>query len=383
MSALPFSTISNLKPLTIHGFDGSGQIQWSKGSQPPKPSHPASVQSWRPQQVDVSAAASDEPSIAAIDDDTILAIYWYAGEQYLGEFNREGLLRRTISLPKDYTALKQLHYDPIHERIALIGENVQTPPEIAIMTRDGGAYRILKSDGTGNAKPPLYRHMAWQSADGLWIEGCLYLPTGDPPAKGWPLIMPVHDGPHKAVRADWPIKAHYFTSRGYAVFYVNYRGSIGRGEAFKQAIYHHVDQAAQDLDTGRAHVIQHTPIHAERVALWGGRFGGWLTLLTLHLSPKNWRCGVVVYPLLPPYVPAELATSFDAKTITCPVALFHGKLDPLVPSTLIENLSAALPEQPPTSFLKIYDQLTDRFNPADWADYYQHVTRFYTQWLAT
>ena len=78
--------------------------------------------------------------------------------------------------------------------------------------------------------------MAYTAADGLELDGILTLPPGRE-AKGLPLVMLPHGGPHAYDEEAFDWWAQAFASRGYAVFQPNFRGSTNRDGAFVRAGY--------------------------------------------------------------------------------------------------------------------------------------------------
>ncbi len=125
---------------------------------------------------------------------------------------------------------------------------------------------------------PFFCHdVHWEHA-GKRIHGLLYWPKIAKSAV--PLIVPIHDGPHSQVFAGWQAKANYFCRQGYAVFYVNYRGSTGYGREFREDDYPGLQ--AQDIVEGLKQIRSNWPISG--IALWGGRYGGRLALRVVALE---------------------------------------------------------------------------------------------------
>ncbi len=109
-----------------------------------------------------------------------------------------------------------------------------------------------------------------------------------------PTVVLVHGGPSDE-RAQWAYGpfVHWLANRGYAILYVNYRGSPGFGKRFMNA---------QNLEWGgRMHtdvlqqvdwVIEHGIAAAGRVAIIGGSYGGYETLVGMTMTPDRFACGV-------------------------------------------------------------------------------------------
>lgn len=109
-----------------------------------------------------------------------------------------------------------------------------------------------------------------------------------------PTVVLVHGGPSDE-RAQWAYGpfVHWLANRGYAVLYVNYRGSAGFGKAFMNA---------QNMEWGgkmHSDVLQQVDwaigkrITAPgRVAIVGGSYGGYATLVGMTMTPERFACGV-------------------------------------------------------------------------------------------
>lgn len=114
-----------------------------------------------------------------------------------------------------------------------------------------------------------------------------------------PLIMLIHNGPNHHVSREWQDKAKYFTSRNFAVAYINYPGSTGYGRKYLNSSngqFHKIPaRAIKDTVT---HLGELGLIEPKKVILWGGGFGGYLVLQTMALYPSLAKAGISVYPIL-------------------------------------------------------------------------------------
>lgn len=133
----------------------------------------------------------------------------------------------------------------------------------------------------------------YQSRDGMTIHGYLTLPKGMEDAKNLPVVLNVHGGPW--VRDNWGFnaEAQYLANRGFAVLQVNYRGSTGYGKKFWEASFKEWGQAMQDdLTDGVNWLIEKGIADKDRVAIYGGSYGGYATLAGLTNTPDLYACGV-------------------------------------------------------------------------------------------
>jgi dipeptidyl aminopeptidase/acylaminoacyl peptidase len=138
-----------------------------------------------------------------------------------------------------------------------------------------------------------------RARDGLNLVSYLSLPAGsDPdntgvPAKPVPMVLLVHGGPW--ARDGWGLNPYhqFFANRGYAVLSVNFRGSTGFGKQFINAGNKEWAGKMHDdlIDAVDWAVAQKIAI-PEKVAIVGGSYGGYATLVGLTFTPDKFACGV-------------------------------------------------------------------------------------------
>jgi dipeptidyl aminopeptidase/acylaminoacyl peptidase len=138
-----------------------------------------------------------------------------------------------------------------------------------------------------------------KSRDGLDLVCYLSLPPGsDPdgdgvPNKPVPLILDVHGGPW--ARDDWGFNSshQWLANRGYAVLNVNYRGSTGFGKNFLNASNGQWSgKMHEDLLDAVKWAVDNKIADQDKVAIMGGSYGGYATLVGLTYTPDAFACGV-------------------------------------------------------------------------------------------
>jgi len=149
-------------------------------------------------------------------------------------------------------------------------------------------------------KPLVKMHpVVIESRDGLPLVCFLSLPAGiDPdggvrPERPLPLVLRVHGGPWSR---DWwgcNNSHQWLANRGYAVLSVNYRGSTGFGKSFINAgNLEWAGRMHDDLVDAVRWAIDESVTEPERVAIMGGSYGGYATLVGLTFTPELFACGV-------------------------------------------------------------------------------------------
>jgi dipeptidyl aminopeptidase/acylaminoacyl peptidase len=138
-----------------------------------------------------------------------------------------------------------------------------------------------------------------KSRDGLDLVCYLSLPPGsDPdgdgrPQKPVPMVLLVHGGPW--ARDDWGYNSQHqwLANRGYAVLSVNYRGSTGFGKEFINASNGEWSRKMHDdLIDAVEWAVDENIAQRDRVAIMGGSYGGYATLVGLTYTPDVFACGV-------------------------------------------------------------------------------------------
>ena len=137
------------------------------------------------------------------------------------------------------------------------------------------------------------------NSEGMDAYGFLYKPKNpdySPDGKEKPpLLMRVHGGPTGSASRSLDMKAQYFTSRGFAVFDIDYRGSSGYGRDFRKALYG--KWGVYDLDdaiSAAKHLIREGIVDKNKLAINGGSAGGYTTM-SMMVFKKCFNAGVSYY----------------------------------------------------------------------------------------
>ncbi len=132
----------------------------------------------------------------------------------------------------------------------------------------------------------------YQSRDGLTIHGYLTLPKGRE-AKGLPVVINPHGGPWARDQWGFNSEAQLLANRGYAVLQMNFRGSTGYGRQFWEASFKQWGRAMQDdITDGVNWLIAEGIADPDRVAIYGGSYGGYATLAGITFTPELYAAAV-------------------------------------------------------------------------------------------
>ena len=124
----------------------------------------------------------------------------------------------------------------------------------------------------------------YTSADDWSAQGWVIRPVGAEPGKKYPVILEIHGGPQTNYGHMMFHEMQWLAAQGYAVVYTNPRGSTSYGQEFVNAVrLHYGENDAVDVLNGLdAALARFDYLDADRVAVTGGSYGGFMT---------NWLVG--------------------------------------------------------------------------------------------
>jgi dipeptidyl aminopeptidase/acylaminoacyl peptidase len=131
-----------------------------------------------------------------------------------------------------------------------------------------------------------------EARDGLALRCYLTLPNGVAP-ENLPTVLLVHGGPWARDSWGYQPEVQFLANRGYAVLQVNYRGSTGFGKAFMHAAEHEFSAKMHtDLLDAVDFVVKEGYSDRDRVAIYGGSYGGYATLVGVSFTPDVFAAGI-------------------------------------------------------------------------------------------
>ncbi len=322
---------------------------------------------------------------AFLPDGSLACLYRQDGRENLGLIAPQGDLRR-ISLAhpvlspdgaaastQEYTLMDSLHWG--NGRLWLIAASPLRRPEIIAVALPDLQVEVIRQS-TSLALDPGYisipQALDFPTEGGLRSHAWFYPPQNKdfsaPAGELPPLLVISHGGPTGASSALLSFGIQYWTSRGFAVVDVNYGGSSGYGRAYRQRLNGNwgvVD--VQDCINAARDLIAQGLVDPRRVAVRGGSAGGYTTLVGLtqhnffaagasHYGLADLETFVndthkfesrYLERLIGPYPQAaelyrQRSPVHFADRIACPVILFQGLEDKVVPPAQAETMVAAL-----------------------------------------
>ena len=132
----------------------------------------------------------------------------------------------------------------------------------------------------------------YKTRDGIEINGYLTLPKGKE-AKNLPVIVNPHGGPWARDSWTYNPEIQLLASRGYAVFQMNFRGSVGYGRKFWEMSFKEWGRKMQDdITDGAKWLVKEGIADEKRIAIYGGSYGGYATLAGITKTPDLYACAI-------------------------------------------------------------------------------------------
>jgi dipeptidyl aminopeptidase/acylaminoacyl peptidase len=188
---------------------------------------------------------------------------------------------------------------------------------------------------------------------------------------------------------------HFLASKGYVVLDLDYRASAGYGRDWRTAIYRWMGgRDLQDHVDGSRYLQRQFGIHPERVGIYGGSYGGFITLMALFTAPKEFGAGAALRSVtdwahynhgytgrilnLPQDDTLSFRRSspiFFAEGLEDPLVMLHGMVDTNVHYQDIVRLTQRLIELGKTNWeLASYPVENHGFvRPDSWTDEYRRI----------
>lgn len=211
------------------------------------------------------------------------------------------------------------------------------------------------------------------AADGLTVHGQLFKPRNMVSGRKYPAVIFFHGGSRRQMllgfhHRDYYHNAYsfnqYLASQGYIVLSVNYRSGIGYGLEFREATNYGAGGASEMNDVLGAGLWlrQRSDVDPDKIGLWGGSYGGYLTAMGLAKAPDLFAAGVdihgvhdwnvVIRNFMPDYNPLERTDiskiAYESSPMAyikdwkAPVLLIHGDDDRNVPFSETVDIVEAL-----------------------------------------
>jgi dipeptidyl aminopeptidase/acylaminoacyl peptidase len=245
----------------------------------------------------------------------------------------------------------------------------------------------------------------YPSRDGKWtISAFLYVPFNMARNGQNAAIVYIHGGPTSQTMNSFNRFIQYAVNQGYMVLAPNYRGSTGYGKEFQQAnLFDMGGGDLQDVLAGVDWIKQTGHLDPKKIAVMGGSYGGYLSMMAVTKAPELWAAGVPIVPFVnwfteiehedPVLQQSDLATMGDPvknkalyeerspinfiDQVRAPLLLLAGGHDPRCPESETQQVVDAIKKRGGTVDYKIYKNEGHGFARVEnQIDAYQRVADF-------
>lgn len=190
--------------------------------------------------------------------------------------------------------------------LAFIGSTATRPAAPAMIPISGGTARLLAPELLDSVPMKSLvepKQVVFKSLDGWDIHGQLFVPAATKSGERHPAVIFMHGGPIRQMLLGFHYYGYYhnsyamnqyLASKGYVVLSVNFRCGIGYGSAFRRAPQQGPRGASeyQDIVAAGKYLQSRPDVNSEKIGLWGGSYGGYLTAMGLARDSQLFAAGV-------------------------------------------------------------------------------------------
>jgi dipeptidyl aminopeptidase/acylaminoacyl peptidase len=293
-----------------------------------------------------------------------------------------------LTLPKGINSLAGADTAFSHDGTRLLythnGPNAPTDVwdyNIASQTSQQVTHSLIGGVRAEDMVEPFLIH--YPSKDGKWqISAFVYVPFNAEKNGKNAAVVYIHGGPTDQTINSFSRSIQYLVNQGFFVIAPNYRGSTGYGKEFEDA--NRFDMGGGDLEDviSAAEWIKKSGfVDPKKVAVMGGSYGGYLTMMAVTKAPDLWAAGVPIVPFVNWFTEIEnedpLLREYDMTTmgdpmkdkarlqerspinfvaqIKAPLLLLAGGNDPRCPRTEAEQVASAIKKRNGVAELKVYE----------------------------
>jgi len=299
---------------------------------------------------------------------------------------------------------------PDGKRLAIVHSYANVPPELYLAdNRPDATMRRITTTPTAEwragpwIRPEIVRI---EARDGVPVPARIYRPADLGARPNDAAVIFVHGAGYLQNVHNWwsdyyreYMFNHLLASRGYVVLDIDYRGSAGYGSDWRTAIYRHM--GGKDLDDqvdGVRYLQREFGIDPEHVGIYGGSYGGFITLMALFTQPGSFGAGAALrsvtdwahynhgytgpilnLPQSDSVAYRQSSPIYFAEGLEDPLLIAHGMVDTNVHFSDVVRLAQRLIELGKQNWtLAVYPVENHSFvEPASWTDEYRRILHLF------
>ncbi len=303
---------------------------------------------------------------------------------------------------------------PDGRRIAFVHSYSNQPPELYVAQNRAGAEATRITVTPTEA----WRSFSWiapeivhvPAQDGTQVPARIYKPEDMGAQPNGAAVIFVHGAGYLQNVHNWwssyyreYMFHHLLASKGYVVLDIDYRGSAGYGRDWRTAIYRHMGgKDLSDQVDGSRYLTANFGIDPERIGIYGGSYGGFITLMALFTAPEYFGAGAALrsvtdwahynhgYTGRILNLPQEDSVAYKqsspiyfAEGLEDPLLIAHGMVDTNVHFSDVVRLAQRLIELGKTDWeMAVYPVENHGFvEPSSWTDEYRRILELFDRHL--
>lgn len=217
-----------------------------------------------------------------------------------------GARTRLTSMPGNNQAV----VSPDQTKLAILRSFSNKPAELYIAPNKTGVTEAEIKQVT-NSPTDEWKSYKWitppivsiKARDGATVYGRLYKPSNF--KKGGPAVMFVHGAGYLQNVHNWwssyyreYMFHHFLMEKGYTVLDIDYRGSAGYGRDWRTGIYRFMGgKDLTDHVDAADYLVKEHGVDAKRIGIYGGSYGGFITLMAMFTTPDVFAAGAALRPV--------------------------------------------------------------------------------------
>ncbi len=285
------------------------------------------------------------------------------------------------------------------------------PGELYISDLDGSDAKQITSETAAWSENKVFSKVEdywFKSHDGTMVQGFIAYPPNVQSTNKIPVIHRIHGGPHGMYGRSFDTFTEMLVAQGYAVVFINPRGSTGYGQKFADGTYQAWGGGDyKDLMLGMDEALEKYPfLDEDKMGVTGGSYGGFMTNWVVTQTDRYKGAatsasvsnlisfyGTSLYQLLIetefnglPWDNYGLLWHFSPmahiKNVTTPTLLVHGELDMDVPITQAEEFYIGLKKRGiPARFVRYPNEGHGVRQPQHREHYYQEIFNWFEKYV--
>jgi len=254
-------------------------------------------------------------------DEKIVYSYMEKGKEYLVKFDTSQGKSKILDVP-----FEGFNFLTIEENggLVFIGsspDNVTSVVGLNLNTLVTNIFKKSSSIKLDKDNISIPREIEYHTSDGAFSHAYFYFPKNSkfegPIKEKPPLIVMAHGGPTSRTSTGMSLSKQFWTSQGYAILDVNYRGSTGYGRKYRDALlgkWGVID--AGDIRDGVRYLIKQNIVNPVQIVIRGKSAGGYVVQRALTEFPDLFKCGASYFGISDLETLVKLTHKFESQYLT-------------------------------------------------------------------